>query len=39
MRLELATRGRVPNRSDVKVIDGRTYEVTARTVEQALRLL
>jgi D-amino peptidase len=39
MRLELTTRGRVPNRSDVKVIDGRTYEVTARTVEQALRLL
>jgi D-amino peptidase len=39
MRLEMTTRGRIPNRPDVKVIDGRTYEVTARTVEQALRLL
>ncbi len=40
MRLELVSRGRVPgHRPDVKVIDGRTYEVKARTVEQALRML
>jgi D-amino peptidase len=40
MRLELVSRGKVPvHRPDVKVIDGRTYEVTARTVEQALRML
>lgn len=40
MRLELVSRGKVPvHRPEVKVIDGRTYEVTARTVEQALRLL
>jgi D-amino peptidase len=40
MRLELVSRGKVPaHRPDVKVIDGRTYEVKARTVEQALRML
>lgn len=40
MRLELVSRGNVPvNRPDVKVIDGRTYEVTGRTVEQALNRL
>ncbi len=40
MRLELVSRGKVPvRRPDVKVIDGRTYEVAARTVEQALNLL
>lgn len=40
MRLELVSRGNVPvHRRDVKVIDGRTYEVRARTVEQALRML
>ena len=37
MRLELVSRGRVPaGRKGVKVIDGRTYEVTAPTVEEAL---
>jgi D-amino peptidase len=40
MRLELVSRGTVPaGRDGVKVIDGRTYEVTAPTVEQALRAL
>jgi D-amino peptidase len=40
MRLELVSRGKVPvHRADVKVIDGRTYEVKARTVEQALTML
>jgi D-amino peptidase len=40
MRLELVSRGKVPvHRPDVKVLDGRTYEVRARTVEQALKLL
>ncbi len=40
MRLELVSRGKVPvYRPDVKVIDGRTYEVKARTVEEALRML
>jgi len=40
MRLERVSRGRVPaDRKDVKVLDGRTYEVTAPTVEEALRLL
>jgi D-amino peptidase len=40
MRLELVSRGKVPyHRPDVKVLDGRTYEVTAGTVEEALRLL
>jgi D-amino peptidase len=40
MRLELVSRGKVPvHRRDVKVIDGRTYEVTGRTVEEALRML
>ena len=40
MTLELVSRGNVPlTREGVRVIDGRTYEVTAATVEQALRLL
>lgn len=40
MRLELVSRGTVPvGRRGVKVIDGRTYEVTAPTVEEALRAL
>jgi D-amino peptidase len=40
MTLEVVSRGVVPvTRADVKVIDGRTYEVTAGTVEQALRML
>lgn len=40
MRLELVSRGQVPvARRYVKVIDGRTYEVTAPTVEEALNLL
>ncbi|MFH0964636.1 MAG: M55 family metallopeptidase [Planctomycetota bacterium] len=40
MRLELVSRGRLPlSRPYVKVIDGRTFEVTAPTVEEALRLL
>jgi D-amino peptidase len=40
MRLELVSRHNVPvARPGVKVIDGRTYEVTAKTVEEALRAL
>jgi D-amino peptidase len=40
MRLELVSRKTVPaGRPGVKVIDGRTYEVTAPTVEEALRAL
>lgn len=40
MRLELVSRGTVPaGRKGVKAIDGRTYEVTAATVEEALRAL
>ena len=40
MRLELVSRQNVPvGRPGVKVIDGRTYEVTAKTVEEALRAL
>jgi len=40
MRLERVSRGQVPaGRKGVKVIDGRTYEVTAPTVEEALRAL
>ncbi|MCD6365635.1 MAG: M55 family metallopeptidase [Planctomycetes bacterium] len=40
MRLEVVSRGNVPaNRPDVKVIDGRTYEVTAPSVEEALKAL
>jgi D-amino peptidase len=40
MRLELVERGPVPaNRPGVKMIDGRTYEVKAGSVEEALRLL
>ncbi|MDW7656753.1 MAG: M55 family metallopeptidase [Bacillota bacterium] len=39
LRLELVERGKVPNqlaRPDVRQIDGRTYEVTAESVEAAL---
>ncbi|MGQ9662888.1 MAG: M55 family metallopeptidase [Kiritimatiellia bacterium] len=40
MRLELVSRGRVPeDRKGVRIIDGRTYEVTARSVEEALNAL
>jgi D-amino peptidase len=39
MRLELVSRGRVPAARHVKVIDGRTYEVTGPNVEETLRLL
>jgi len=40
MRLERVSRGRVPTTDPrVTVIDGRTYEVTADTVEQALNFL
>jgi D-amino peptidase len=40
IRLELVSRGRVPvGRPGVKVIDGRTYEVSAPSVEEALRML
>lgn len=40
MRLELVSRGKVPaGRPHVKVIDGRTYEVTAPSVGEALRML
>lgn len=40
LRLELVSRGRVPaSKKYVKVIDGRTYEVTGKTVEEALNLL
>ncbi len=39
LRRELVERGRLPNawaRAEVRIVDGRTYEVTADTVEQAL---
>ncbi len=37
MRLEMVSRGRLPvDRTDAKILDGRTYEVTGRTVEDAL---
>jgi D-amino peptidase len=40
LRLELVSRGRVPaSKKYVRVIDGRTYEVTGNTVEEALNLL
>lgn len=40
MRLELVSRGRVPlHRPNVKILDGRTYEVKGRTVEETLRML
>lgn len=40
MRVELVSRGQIPERRNhVKVIDGRIYEVTAPTVEEALGLL
>jgi D-amino peptidase len=39
MRLELVSRGRIPKYPHVKVIDGRTYEVKADSVEQALNML
>jgi D-amino peptidase len=41
-RLERFSRGRLPVRGDrpyVKIIDGRTYEVTAETVEEAVHRL
>jgi D-amino peptidase len=40
MRLELVSRGRVPvSRKDVKIIDGRTYEVRGPNVEDTLYML
>lgn len=40
MRLELVSRGKLPvGRSDVKILDGRTFEVQGRTVEEALMRL
>jgi D-amino peptidase len=42
LRLELTERGQIPNpaaRPDIRQIDGRTYEVTAETVEIALSRL
>jgi D-amino peptidase len=40
LRLELVSRGRIPTRrTNLKVIDGHTYEVTGTTVEEALRAL
>jgi D-amino peptidase len=42
MRLEVVSRGSLPNldaKPYAKIIDGRTYEVTGDTVEQALRRL
>ncbi|MBN1672065.1 MAG: M55 family metallopeptidase [Kiritimatiellae bacterium] len=40
MRLELVSRGRVPaGRAHVRVIDGRTFEVSARTFTEAWRRL
>jgi D-amino peptidase len=40
MRLELVSRGRIPvTRKQVKIIDGRTYEVVGPGVEETLHLL
>ncbi len=39
MRLELVERGHIPLKSHVKIIDGRTYEVTGPNVEETFRLL
>jgi D-amino peptidase len=40
MRLELVSRGRIPvHRKDIKIIDGRTYEVTGPNVEETFKLL
>ncbi len=40
MRLELVSRGIVPvNKAHVRVVDGRTYEVTGPDVERTFRLL
>lgn len=39
IRLELVERGRIPHltaRPDIRIIDGRTYEITAESVEKAL---
>ena len=37
MRLELVSRGKLPvGRADAKILDGRTFEVQGRTVEEAL---
>jgi len=39
MRVELVSRGTLPVGKNVKIIDGRTYEVVGSNVEEALRLL
>ena len=40
MRLELVSRGKLPvGRADAKILDGRTFEVQGRTVEEALQRL
>jgi len=40
MRVELVSRRLIPDkRRPVKILDGRTYEVTGNTVEETLRLL
>ena len=39
LRLELVSRGFLPRRSGVTIVDGRTYEVSAKTIEDALKLL
>lgn len=40
MRLELVSRGRLPRESrSVKILDGRTFETTAPSVEEALNLI
>ncbi|MCX7015898.1 MAG: M55 family metallopeptidase [Candidatus Sumerlaeota bacterium] len=40
IRLELVSRGRLPvKRKDVRILDGRTYEVTGPSVEEAFNLL
>ncbi len=40
MRLELVSRGKLPvGRPDAKILDGRTFEVQGRTVEEALQRL
>ena len=40
LRLELVSRGAVPaGKLGVRVVDGRTYEVTGETLEEALTIL
>ena len=40
MRLELVSKGKLPSeRKDLKIIDGRTYEVIGADVEKALKLI